>query len=195
MLDTRFYFVLFLLACSQARTEAPDAASVTRQAADSVATAVIRPDGGTLELAGFATVIFPAGAFAAPREVTVEATSEPSERVTFRFGYRSPPAAHEIRVTTGETPPRTGIEVALNVPEAFLNELPPDRTVDLYVRAIGGGPDEERIDEYVRLPSEFDAEAKVVRAEVSNRFFARFRGPGGSDPGRSRRNEVVIMIG
>ena len=67
--------------------------------------------------------------------------------------------------------------------------------MDLYVRAIGGGPDEERIDEYFRLPADFDADAKVVRAEVPNRFFARFRGPGGSDPGRSRRNEVVIMIG
>lgn len=164
------------------------------QVLDSVVSMRIPATGGIAELPGFATVTFPAGAFDSTREVTVEATSEPGERGIFRMGYRAPPAAHEIRVTTGETPPATAIEVALNVPAEFLNTLPPDRTVDLYVRGAEGGAG-ERHRKYFRLPSEFDAAANVVRAEVPNRFFGRFRGPGGSDPGRSRRNEVVIMIG
>ena len=198
---TRLTFVAALLSCSPSGQTAEgtsqlaqDTSRMSQQASDSVVSAVIAPEGGTIRLPGFAKVNFSAGAFGAPREVAVEATSEPEERGIFRMGYRAPPAAHEIRVTTGETPPATAIEVALNVPAEFLNSLPPDRTVDLYVRGVEGGAG-ERHRKYVRLPSEFNAAANVVRAEVANRFFGRFRGPGGSDPGRSRRNEVVIMIG
>ena len=141
-------------------------------------------------LPGFATVTFPAGAFDSTREVTVEATSEQRDREIFRLGYRVSPAAHEIRVLTGETapnaPPTAAIEVVLNVPDVFLNGLASERTPDLYSRILAGGADELH-NKYVRLPSEFDEQAKTVRAEVTTSGFEEYRVGKGI--------EAVIMIG
>ena len=84
--------------------------------------------------------------------------------------------------------------VSAIVPPSFLETVPADRSVVLYVRARSSGPNEV-FDEYGRLPSEFDSATAVVTTQVPNIFFNRFRSAGGSDPGRSRRNEIVLLVG
>lgn len=61
---------------SSAVSASPGSSADSLQTSDSTVSATIPVTGGVVELPGFAKVIFPAGAFDAPREVTVEATAE-----------------------------------------------------------------------------------------------------------------------
>ncbi len=83
-------FLLVLMACSQAGASTAGLKPQPRQ--DSVATAVIPPEGGTVELQGVGRVIFLAGTFDVPQLVTVFTTNTPETkegRVTWDVSARS----------------------------------------------------------------------------------------------------------
>lgn len=144
-----------------------------------------------MELTGFARVIFPAGAFDSPREVSVEATVLPATRriidLSMMLTRSAPALGHEIRVTTGASPPATEIEVLVNVPAAYVSGLPPSHDVALYAQEVTGGA-EESIERFRRFSTEFDSETGVARAELPARVFddlQRMRG----------RFECIVAIG
>ncbi len=154
---------------------------------DSSVTQVIPPEGGTIELPGFAMVVtFPPGAFSSPNQVTVEATSEQAERDIYPVSFEDTPAAHEIRVVTGAVKPATSIDVDLTVPDSFLASLPGDRTPDLNVRSLSGAEGELH-DGYDALPSIFDAQTKLLHAKVPTHGYHEYR--------MGQGIETVIMIG
>ena len=64
--------------------------------------------------------------------------------------------------------------------------LPPNQTVALYVREVTGGA-LERIDEYIRLASQFDSRTGSVAAEVPASVFSQYRFLG--------KYEAVLLIG
>jgi murein DD-endopeptidase MepM/ murein hydrolase activator NlpD len=80
----------------------------------------IGPAGGTVTLAGFADVTFPAGAFASDQVVRVEATADPAvaslfdeTAAVFNLAGRSP---YEVVVTVGAVAPAGDASIHLTVP-------------------------------------------------------------------------------
>lgn len=177
-LACRVVCLFVTLACAPPDRGASNAASATQEAQDSVATAVISPDGGRVELKGFATVILPPGAFGSPQAVSVMATIAPvtQQRYDMDVPPRGPPLPYHIIVSTGKVAPATGFEVILDVPDSFLASLPPDHIVRVFAQIVGGGA-EEALDEFDPLASDFDPGTKVVRAHVPRRAVQLPTGP------------------
>ncbi len=167
MIDSRMVLPLLLIACTSTDSNARNAASVRQAAQDSVATAVISPEGGTVELEGFATVIFPPRAFDAARPVAVAVVTSPEQQQRYNRDVppRGRPLPYHIVVRTGRTAPATGFQVVIHVPGPFLDSLPPDHSVHIFAQIVGGGP-AEALDDFDPLRSDFDRGAKVVRARV-----------------------------
>ena len=160
-------------ASSSVEPELMDSSVRSRQESDSVVTGVIPPEGGTLELPGFATVTFPSGTFESPRDVTVAATNKPGEKGFFRVSVGLPTVEHEVRVLTGSRRPSEAIQVAVKVPEVFLNQVPANRLPVLFARERYSSPS-ETVDDYYRLESEFDEGRRFLIAEVEPRHFQEY---------------------
>ena len=155
-------------ACAPPDTGARNAAAVAQETQDSVATGVISPDGGPIELKDVAVVIFPAGAFEIPQEVRVSTTDAPQTeegRVRWDVSVGPPaPLLYDVRINSGDVAPATSFEVVLTVPESYLNTLPPNRTPYVFAQMVSGGALED-LDLYeVVVNSHFDPVARVVRA-------------------------------
>ena len=170
MVALRTACVFIPLACAAPGTGALNSASLAQEAKDSVATAVILPEGGTVALEGFATVIFAPDAFASPQTVSVMAAISPAmqRRYDMDVPPRGPPLPYHIIVSTGSVASAAGFEVILEVPDTFLASLPPNHTARVFAQIVGGGA-EEALDEFDPLASDFDPATKLVRAHVPQR--------------------------
>ncbi len=170
MVALRTLVVFLLLACARPERGGSDAASVTLQTQDSVVSAVISPDGGTIELKGVAVVIFPARVFEAPQEVRVSTTNTPQTeagRITWDVSV-GPPASmpYDVRINSGNVAPATSFEIILTVPDSYLNTVPANRTPYVFAQIVSGGLQED-LDHYqVLVDSDFDPTSNGVRATV-----------------------------
>ena len=189
MVASRMLFLFLPLACAPADTRASNVASATQEAQDSVATAVISPDGGTVKLEGFATVVFPPDAFGSPQTVALMASISPATQQ--RYDMDVPPRGqalpYHIIVSTGNVAPAAGFEVILEVPDTFLASLPPNHTVRVFAQIVGGGA-EEALDEFDPLASDFEPATKVVRARVPRRAVRPPRSNAGTI-------EAILLVG
>lgn len=189
MVASRMLFLFLTLACAPGDTGARNEASRAREAQDSVAAAVISPEGGRVDLEGFVTVIFPADAFASPQTVAVMATISPAtqQRYDMDVPPRGPALPYHIIVSTGDVAPAAGFEVILDVPDTFLASLPPNHTVRVFAQIVGGGA-EEALDEFDPLASDFEPATKVVRARVPRRAIRPPRSNDGTI-------EAILLVG
>ena len=187
----QYVLLAFLTACAGGAPEnAPAASDATRnsepqstsvagssaaslspqQESDSSVSAMIPPEGGTLELSGFAWVTFPEGAFDSARVVTLRATSYALERDLFEFAVGTQTAAHEIRVITGTTAPNDSIEIGVFVPTEFLENVPANKVPVLFEREIVRSKN-DTMHEYIMLTSESGSTDGLIKATVSPREF------------------------
>jgi murein DD-endopeptidase MepM/ murein hydrolase activator NlpD len=148
----------------------------------STASNVIPPQGGSVNLPGTGSVVFPSGAFGSNQLVELSTTNSPEtaqdfqESVSmFRVSQRLP---YEIRVTTGNVRPQAPSQVTLNVPDAFINSIPPGSDIHLFAQIWQDGG-EELLDNFELLPSEFDPTAKTVVATLPKEAFTNKRRPDG----------------
>ncbi len=177
--------LLLLLTCSRDDSDARTRGPLTQGTQDSVVTAVVPPEGGTVELRGVAQVIFPPQAFEAPELVRIWTTNFPGTEAGqmdyFLHGGGPPPQSrpflanpardvpppalpYDIRIS-GDAAPATGFQVILTVPEAYLSSLPPDHTPQVFAKVETGGPSESH-HTYSMMASGFDPGAQLVRAKV-----------------------------
>lgn len=97
------------------------------------ATGTIPSEGGTVTLEGYASIIFPAGAFTANQNVTVSATSFPeTENDYMNHTPGGPRLPYEIRINSGLIAPATAIDAVLYVPSAFLNTLSQNAEIEVF---------------------------------------------------------------
>jgi len=191
MVASRLLLLFAPFACAPPDTGARNAAAVAQRAQDSVATAVISPEGGTVELEGVAVVIFPAGAFEAPQEVSVTTTNAPQTeegRVRWDLSMGPPaPLPYDVRINSGNVAPATGFEVVLTVPDSYLNTLPANRTPYVFAQIVSGGAMED-LDLYeVVVDSHFDPAANVVRATVPLEAIR--------PPGPDGMFQIIVLVG
>ncbi|MBI5875523.1 MAG: hypothetical protein HZB81_06745 [Deltaproteobacteria bacterium] len=139
---------------------------------------IISPQGGTVTLEGYASVIFPAGAFLNNNSVTVSATSFPETQENynvsgsiFKAGPRLP---YEIRINSGYVAPSTSFDVVLNVPDSFITTLPSGTKLRVFVQIFQEGG-EEALDHFEIFPSTFDSIAKTISATLPDDVFTNLR--------------------
>ena len=155
------------------------------------ATALIAPAGGVVELEGFGSVEFPAGAFESARRVTLTATSSPETQaeyeVTGELYSAGPRAEYELRVRTGETAPAVPVRVSLSVPGSLTESLPAGYEVRVFGQVFQDGG-EEILDSFELLPTELSGAGERASAEVGPEAFTDRRGTGGE-------YEAVLVLG
>lgn len=139
-------------------------------------TGTITPQGGTITLNGYASIIFPAGAFNSNTTVKVQLTSSPQTQTEFAEipgGYHLP---YEIRINSGSVSPTTAFEVIVNVPYSFIASLPQNHEVRVYAQ-IHEPPDAPEIYDHFSddLVSTFDSTTKTVHATLPDKAFTNLR--------------------
>jgi murein DD-endopeptidase MepM/ murein hydrolase activator NlpD len=139
---------------------------------------VIGPDGGILELDGFAEVQMPAGSFPGDQRVTAEvtATAETAtdyDATAFMFGAttRSP---YEIRVNTGPQSPLQPVVARLTVPSELLELLDGSSEIQVLAQVFQDGG-EEVIDSFELFESIFDPSSQTVEVELPPAAFTNRR--------------------
>jgi len=137
---------------------------------------IVSPRGGIVTLKGFASVIFPPGAFLSNTPVTVSATSSPKTAKEFSETAEGPRVPYEIRINSSSVAPLTSFDVILDVPESFITSLPPDTPqIEIFAQMYDEG-DEEILDLFHGFPSTFDPLTNKVSTTLPNRAFTNRRG-------------------
>lgn len=158
---------------------------------DTVVTATVPREGGTVELRGVGRVIFGRGTFDSPQAVTVATTSTPTTeagRVTWAVSVGPPdPLPYDVRIRFAGASPSGSFEVVLSVPESYLTALPPGRTPRMFAQIVSGGPFED-LDNYQSLELSFyDAISKSVHAVIPLDAIRR--------PGSDGTSRVILVVG
>ena len=161
------------------------------QQTPTVTVAVVSPGGGTVELGGVGTVTFPAGAFRAPRQVTLSArNAAETHELYVREGLYLPFDLHgawELRINSGDVAPDTPVRVSLVVPSAFLDSLPSDGEPLVFARLLQES-ELDLIDSFVLIfPASFDSSSNKITAELDASFTYQ-RTPDGTF-------EAIVVVG
>lgn len=154
-------------------------------------TAVVSPGGGTVELVGVGTVTFPAGAFRAPRQVTLSArNAAETHELYVQKGLYLPFDLHgawELRINSGDVAPDTPVRVSLVVPSAFLDSLPSGGEPLVFAR-LRQESALDLIDSFVLIfPASFDSSTNRITAELDAAFTDQ-RTPDGTF-------EAIVVLG
>ena len=137
---------------------------------------IVGPQGGTVHLKGFASVIFPAGAFKASTPVTVSVTTSPETAEDFNATAEGPRLPYEIRVNSGNIASATSFDVVLDVPDSFIASLPPDTPqIEIFAQILEDEGAEESLHHFHRFPSTFDAVTKKVNTTLPTYAFTNRR--------------------
>jgi len=139
------------------------------------AAGTISPQGGTVTLEGYATVTFPAGAFATSQNVTVSATSSPETQEDFNVTAEGPRLPYEIRINSGYVAPTTSFDVILNVPDSFIVSIPSGYEIQVFVQIHEQLSAPEIYDHFHRFSSVFDSTAKILRTTLPKKAFTNLR--------------------
>jgi hypothetical protein len=166
--------------------DALDRAPPRDQQGDFVASALVSPAGGTIEVEGRATVVFGAGVFDRATEVTVATTGEPGTEGGQLDYYllgggpkppflgppdgdavtEPPPMSFDVQISGGRIPSGP-IQVTMVVPDDYLATVPDGFTPKIFVELESGGA-QELHGYYDILDSEFDPATGLVRARVTS---------------------------
>jgi len=144
--------------------------------------------GGTITLNGYASVIFPAGAFSSSQDVKVSATSFPETDNDYKNdtpgGVRLP---YEIRINFGLIAPSTPIDVVLHVPDTFLNSLSQGNNIEVFAD-MTYPTQNELLGGFEGIPFTYDSASKSIRATLSAEAFSNLFTLDGT-------YEAIVIIG
>jgi len=84
-------------------------------------TAKIPPLGGRVNIAEYASVVFPAGAFDSTQDVRMSINASPSTQDIFEANAAGPRLPYEIRINTGNKEPATTVSISVKYPDSFFS--------------------------------------------------------------------------
>ena len=145
--------------------------------------ATIPVDGGSIILNETAEVDFPAGAFNSPTNVTLKTSSSPEIASQFdEFTSIFRPAnrlAYEIRIGTGSSPPLSDtVTVHINVPDDFLNAVPTEHQIELFVQILNNGGEETFL-AFEIITAEYDSLTGILTALIPSAVFTDYSNTSG----------------
>ncbi|NHC12999.1 M23 family metallopeptidase [Motilibacter deserti] len=146
--------------------------------------------GGTVALAGIASVAFPADAFEQDTSVRITAASDAAVVAAYaETGFlfdAGPSAPLQVVLRTGAAQPRGGAQVTLDVPAQLRSALPAEAEIRVFARNVYADED-ERHETYEPLDERFARDSTSVTVAVPAHFF----GPDTSGAGRS----LTLVLG
>ena len=149
------------------------------------ATIKIPPVGGTADLAGYASAVFPAGTFDGVQDVNISATASPSTQNIFEINAAGPRLPYEIRINTGDAAPKNDIKVRVSYPDSFSS---PDYQIHLFAQ-MHDNPDAPGVhDRFFMVSSVPDDVAKTAMTTLPKYAFSNRYGKNGT-------YEAIITIG
>ncbi len=147
--------------------------------------AKIPPIGEAVNLAGYASVIFPAGTFDGTQEVTISATASPSTQGIYEAHATGPRLPYEIRINTGDKAPGKDIEVSVNIPDSFFSS---NYQIHIFAQMPGNPDAPDGHGRFFMIGSGLDEIIKTVMATLPKHAFSNRHGKNGA-------YEAVITVG
>jgi len=151
----------------------------------------VTPQGGNVTLQEKATAIFPAGSFDQETKVTVSATNMPETKkdfdVTASLFDPGPHLPYQLRINTGKQPPALDFEVIFQVPDSFVNSLPPNAELQVFAQIFEDSGNEV-LDSFELFSSTYDQSARTVRVTLPPQAFTNERN-------RDGIYEAIIILG
>ena len=143
------------------------------------------PIGVAADLDGYATVIVPSGTFESPQDVRVFITASPSVQDIFQTNATGPRLPYEIRINTGDKPPKKDIEVSVKYPESFFATY-----YQIHVFAhMYDNPDAPGVhDRFFMLSSALDDKISMAMTTLPKHAFSNRNGKKGT-------YEAIITVG
>lgn len=133
--------------------------------------------GGKIELPGIAAVSFPSGAFESPQSVLLRITTDNGVNELFNdtaaIFRRLNRVPYEIRIGTGDSPPRSDtVSVEMKVPEELFESVASGFTIEVLVGIEQGGALELPHTVFEIMDSKYIHDERVVRCEIPAAAFA-----------------------
>ena len=147
-------------------------------------TAKVPPIGETVTLPGFASIVFPAGAFGqTQQEVMMSATASSSDIFeTHTTGLRLP---YEIRINTGNRAPGKDMRVDLNIPDSFYAS---QYQIQIFARMHDHSAAQDEQDRFILVWSSVNQALMTAKTMLSKQAFS-------AAYGKDRTYEAVLTIG
>lgn len=145
----------------------------------------VPPIGEAVDLDGYATVIFPSGTFDSTQDVRVFVTTSPAIQDIFQANATGARLPYEIRINTGDKPPKRDIEVSVKYPDSFFATLYQIH-IFAHMHDNPDAPDER--DRFFMLNSGLDDKVNMAMATLPKHAFSNRNGKKGT-------YEAVITVG
>lgn len=137
---------------------------------------MIGSQGGRINLKGFASVIFPPGAFTNSTPVSVSVTTSPETDNDFTVTAEGPRLPYEIRINSGKVAAAMSFDVVLDVPDSLIATLPPDTPqIEIFAQILEDEGAEQSLHHFHGFPSTFDAVTKKVNTTLPMYAFTNRR--------------------
>lgn len=147
--------------------------------------AKIPPIGEAVDIEGYTRVIFPAGTFDDVQNVKISVNASPAIQDIFEINATGPRLPYEIRINTGNRPPKKDIEVSLKYPESFYATL---YQIHIFAR-MHDNPDAPDVhDRFFMISSGLDDVIEMAMATLPVHAFSNRYGKNGT-------YEAVITVG
>ena len=154
-------------------------------AGESSVQSTIPPEGGTINLEGYASVTFPARAFTAAQNVTLSSTASPVTQGEFEATALGPHLPYEIRINSGYAAPKTDFEVYINVPDSFIAS---DYEMHIFAQIHEAPEASETHDRFHLFNSGYDIVTKAVHTTMPKYVFSNRYGTKGT-------YEAIVTVG
>lgn len=148
-------------------------------------TAKIPPIGDAVDLAGYASVVFPAGSFDGAQDVTISATVSSSTQDIYEDNATGLRLPYEIRINTGNKAPKKDIEVSVNYPDSFYSSA---YQIHIFAQ-MHDNPDAPDVhDRFFMVSSGLDDIVKTAMTTLPKHAFSSHYGNNGT-------YEAIITVG
>lgn len=148
-------------------------------------TAKIPPIGNAVDIEGYASIIFPAGTFDLSQSVTVSVSVSPAIQDVFEADASGLRLPYEIRINTGNRPPKKDVEVSVRYPDSFFSS-------EYQIHVLAYMPDNPDVpdahDRFFIISSGLDDKVNMAMATLPKSAFSRRNGKKGT-------YEAVITVG
>lgn len=147
--------------------------------------AKVLPIGEAVELAGYASALFPAGTFEDAQNVTIYVTASPATQNIFEINAAGPRLPYEIRINTGNVAPKKDVEVSVNYPGSFYQS---DYPIHMFAQ-MQDNPDAPDVhNRFFLVSSKLDDIVKTAKATLPKHAFSNRYGKNGT-------YEAIITVG
>lgn len=148
-------------------------------------TAKVPPIGEAVDLHGYASVVFPAGAFDSTQDVRISVTASPSIQDIFEADATGLRLPYEIRINTGHKAPTKDIPVSMKYPDSFFSS---DYQMHIFAR-LPDNPDSPGVrDRFVMIDSGLDDVVQMANTTLPKQAFS-------SRHGKKGTYEAIITVG